>query len=76
MSSLKKWLLKNKWVLSGAIIGGISGFIYYKEVGCSSGSCAITSSPYMSTLYFGLMGGLFVSIIKPNSKPDKKQDSM
>lgn len=73
---MKKWLLKNKWVITGALIGGISGFVYYNEVGCSSGSCAITGNPYMSTMYFSVMGGLFVSIIKPSSKTDKKQDQM
>ena len=72
--TLKKWLLKNKWIISGVIIGGISGFVYYKQVGCSSGSCAITSNPYMSTLYFSVLGGLLVSIIKSDSKTDKKQE--
>ena len=40
-------------------IGGLAGFLYYHFVGCTSGQCAITSSPYMSTFYGGLMG-LFV----------------
>ena len=40
-------------------IGGLAGFLYYHFVGCNSGTCAITSSPYMSTFYGGLMG-LFV----------------
>ena len=43
----------------GVTLGGLAGFLYYYFVGCSSGSCAITSSPYMSTIYGGLMG-LFV----------------
>lgn len=40
-------------------IGGLAGFLYYYFVGCSTGTCAITSSPYMSTLWGGMMG-LFV----------------
>jgi hypothetical protein len=40
-------------------IGSLAGFLYYYFVGCNSGSCAITSNPYMSMLWGGLMG-LFV----------------
>jgi len=43
----------------GIVIGGLAGFLYYYFVGCSSGSCPITSNPYMSIIYGGLLG-LFV----------------
>lgn len=69
---MKKWLLKNKWAISGVAIGAVMGLIYYKQVGCSSGSCAITSDPYMSTLYFAIMGGLAAGIIKPSPKTNKR----
>jgi hypothetical protein len=42
------------------IIGGTGGFLYYYFIGCQSGSCSITSSPYMSTMMGGLMGFLLV----------------
>jgi len=42
-------------VFTGALIG----YLYYHFVGCSSGTCAITSNPYMSTIWGGLLG-LFV----------------
>ncbi|MEI6677054.1 MAG: hypothetical protein WCL21_00520 [Mariniphaga sp.] len=45
----------------GVTLGGLAGFSYYYFVGCSSGSCAITSSPYMSTLWGGLMGYFVVN---------------
>ena len=38
--------------------GGLLGFAYYKLVGCRTGSCPITSSPIISTLYGALMGYL------------------
>ena len=38
------------------VVGGIIGFLYYRFVGCASGSCPITSSPYTSTLMGGVMG--------------------
>ena len=44
----------------GAIIGGILGLLYYKKVGCPTGSCPITSNPYGSTIY-GAVIGLLVS---------------
>jgi len=47
-----------KPVLSMAI-GSVAGFSYYYFVGCASGTCAITSSPYMST-FWGAMMGLFL----------------
>lgn len=38
--------------------GGVAGFAYYYFVGCQSGTCPITSNPYVSTLYGGLVGYL------------------
>jgi hypothetical protein len=37
-------------------IGAIGGFLYYHFVGCASGTCGITSNPYMSTIFGGLLG--------------------
>lgn len=51
---LKSWIF---WKPALAvIIGGIAGFSYYYFVGCASGSCGITSSPYMSTIWGALLG--------------------
>lgn len=44
----------------GIIIGGILGFVYYSFIGCSSGSCAITSNPYTSILFGSMLGLFFV----------------
>ena len=41
------------------IIGGIAGYVVYKFVGCHSGTCPITSNPYMSIGYGALFGFLF-----------------
>ena len=46
----------------GIVLGAVSGYIYYAEVGCLSGSCSITSRPLNSTLYGALMGGLLFNI--------------
>ncbi len=47
-------------MLSGLVIGASLGFLYYYYVGCVSGTCAITSNPYISTGYGALMGLVFM----------------
>jgi hypothetical protein len=44
--------------LIGLLIGAIGGYIYYWQVGCVSGTCAITSNPWMSTAWGGAFGYL------------------
>ena len=52
----------------GAIVGLLAGYLYYQEIGCLSGSCAITSKPLNSTLYGGLMGGLLFNLFVTSPK--------
>ena len=52
----------------GVVIGAIAGYLYYAEIGCLSGTCAITSKPINSTLYCGLMGGLLFNIFIKSPK--------
>jgi hypothetical protein len=61
---LRKYYL----TLIGIMIGAIAGYIYWQQVGCLSGSCAITSSPVNSTLYGALMGGLLLNTFKKDDK--------
>jgi predicted membrane protein len=49
------------WILAGIITGSIAGYAYWHFVGCTSGTCAITSVWYRSTLYGSIMGGLLAS---------------
>jgi hypothetical protein len=65
------FLLKYKLTLLGILAGAIGGYLYYYNVGCVSGTCAITSKPLNSTLYGALMGGLLLNIFK-NEKPKKE----
>ncbi len=73
---MKKWLLNNKLLILGVFLGAVAGYLYYYFVGCASGTCAITSSPVNSTIYFAFLGGLLISIIKPNPKKEKKNKSV
>ena len=52
------------------VIGAGLGFAYYYFIGCASGSCAITSNPYISTAYGGLIGFIFTFPSK------KKEDNV
>ncbi|HEX3024992.1 MAG TPA: DUF6132 family protein [Chitinophagaceae bacterium] len=61
---MKKLFNENKLYVFGAVVGAIGGFMYWKFVGCSSGTCMITSSPRNSTLYFALMGAIFMGMFK------------
>lgn len=53
-------------------IGAIAGYMYYSQVGCISGTCAITSSPINSTLYGALMGYLLLGMFKKDAKEQTK----
>ncbi len=61
---IKSLIQKNKLYIIGALIGAISGFAYWKFIGCESGTCKITSSPVNSTMYFALLGALTLSLFK------------
>lgn len=63
--------LKN---IAGFIIGAVGGFIYYRTIGCTSGGCAITSNPYMSMLWGGVMGYLLADIFKIKDKKTKSPE--
>ena len=55
---------KYKRDLMGITLGAVAGFLYWKFVGCSSGTCMITSKPINSTLYGAVMGFLVAGIFK------------
>jgi hypothetical protein len=65
---LNTWLKNNLLLVTGIIAGGIAGFLYWNYVGCSSGTCLITSKYVNSTVYGAVMGGLVFSIFEPQKK--------
>jgi uncharacterized protein YacL len=66
---LKKHLLK----IIGSLIGGTGGFLYYHFVGCASGTCPITSNPYISVIYGAVLGYLLFDLFK---KKEKKENGI
>ena len=68
-------LIQRNWlVIAGTLLGAVGGYLYYHFIGCTSGSCAITSQPVNSTLYGALLGGLFLNMLRQNPRPGGHQD--
>lgn len=40
------------------VLGAAGGLAYQRFIGCRTGTCPITSSPYVSTIYGAVMGFL------------------
>jgi len=78
---MKEFLRKNLLIIIVTFAGAIGGFLYWKFVGCITGTCPIKSIWYMSTLYGALIGFLVGSlvhdvIIKFRKKKNPDQDSI
>ena len=54
------------------VLGACGGFAYYYYIGCASGTCAITSNPWISTMYGALLGWLIV----PKQKAKELNDEL
>ena len=67
---MKKWFKENRLVIIGLLAGALGGYLYWKYIGCLSGTCAITSNPFNSTIYFAVIGALVFSLFKNN--PEKQ----
>jgi hypothetical protein len=66
------FLNKYKWPLILAVIGGLGGFLYWRFVGCTSGSCPIKSVWYWSTLWGIAFGYLIGDLVKDFLKRRKE----
>lgn len=74
---MKKWFKRNVLYFIGAAVGAVAGYIYWQQVGCVSGTCAITSKPLNSTLYGAVMGALLFGMFKKEYKgsPAKEKNN-
>ena len=61
------------WVI-GIALGALAGLIYWQTIGCSSGTCAITSNWHTSTLYGSFMGFLVSGIVTDFTHKKKKKE--
>ncbi len=60
--------------LAFALVGAIGGYAYYYFIGCATGTCPISSNPYISTAYGAFMGVL-VPVAKKKSGELSDSDS-
>jgi len=56
--------IRNKIIIIfvGVLVGAVSGFFYWKFIGCENG-CSIKSVWWRMSLWGGAMGGLLTSIL-------------
>jgi len=64
---LLKTILNNKVYrfFIGAVIGAGAGYLYWTFIGCTGGTCPLTSDPYRTIGLFAIIGGFIFK--------DKKQ---
>ncbi len=73
---MKNWIIKNKTLLIGVATGAIAGYLYYWQIGCNTGTCAISSKPFNSMVYFGVMGGIASGIFKKGAKEEDPETTI
>jgi len=66
--------IKNWKFWAGGVAGAVAGYAYNYYVGCASGTCPITSNPYISVLYGALAGFLLIDTKKKKDDNGHKQD--
>lgn len=68
---MKTFIRKHMLGLIGMVVGAVAGYAYYFFIGCASGTCPITSNPFISVVYGALLGFLLFDIFKPKKKTDE-----
>lgn len=53
------------------LLGAAGGFAYYYFIGCTSGGCPITSNPWVSTAYGGIIGFVAAGGLRPGGASRK-----
>jgi hypothetical protein len=46
-------------LIIGIVVGGVAGYLLYRFVGCTTGTCPMTSNPYISTIIGAIVGASF-----------------
>jgi hypothetical protein len=70
---MKDSVKKHIPVFITSAIGALGGFLYWKFIGCNSGTCVIKSVWYLSTLYGLFLGWVLGSLSVDLVKSFKKQ---
>ena len=68
---MSTFLKKNLLGLIGLAAGAIGGYAYYYFVGCNTGSCPLTSNPYISVIFGAVIGYLLLDMFKKKETSDE-----
>ena len=60
-------------VIALPLVGSAGGWLYYRYVGCTTGTCAVTSSLWLSNVFGYILGSLLYTVLWPGR--GKRQDS-
>ena len=76
---MKKMFQDYRWLRyalppATAVIMAAGGYLYYRYVGCASGTCAITSNPVNSAIYGGVMGLLLGVALTPGKNGTRRRE--
>ena len=50
-------------LIIGVVVGGVLGYLAYRFIGCSTGTCPLTANPWISTILGMFFGGLLARSI-------------
>ena len=56
------------------LVGSAGGWLYYRYVGCTTGTCAVTSSPWLSTGFGCVLGSLLYTVLRPSRSKGQNGD--
>jgi hypothetical protein len=70
---MKGFISSKKIQIVFLLIGAAAGFLYWKFVGCTSGTCPIKSVWYWSTLWGAILGYLIGDIVGDFLRKRKKK---
>ena len=72
---MAKLFFKRHWLtLLGIALGAAGGFLYWNFIGCTTGTCPITSSPMNSSVWGAIIGGLLLSSFQKENKISTDKD--
>ncbi len=63
-SNMKEFIRKHIIPVLFSVAGSAGGFLYWKFVGCASGTCIIKSVWYLSTLYGLILGWVLGGVLE------------
>ena len=68
---MQKLINKYKYEGIGALVGILGGYLYWKYVGCISGTCPIQANWYSMIPYGMILGILLAGIVKPKKRKNR-----